>query len=445
MNTIEDRIRAAARAAADTVPPDSVPPLRLPAGRPSRFRRWRRDAQSSGVDWARSLAPVAAGLAVVAVVISVVTLTRTKGESSASSVTGTAAPGGVTPGPPISTYVRSGQVPLYYVAITSHGDPNVNPSYAVVQATVSGKTLATINPPATDSTIVAVTAAADDRTFVLSVQHWAPRGGDQAFEARTFYMVQLNSSGQPGPLTKLPMSVPSGGTVSGLALSPSGRKLAIAVEPNNNKKDLNLQELRVYTLGTRAVRTWKGDGLIGSGDTKSVSWTADERTLAFDWSSASSGGVRLLNVGARGGSLLADSRPQAFSPVPRAEQAGGPSPYPPACQQDLIITPDGSSVVCGAIQGIEHTSNGVDHGRDAVTEFREYSTATGKIVRVFGHWTFARIGTLAVNVLWSNSSGSLLIGVIPTTGTGRVGVISGNTFTPIPGQGNSTADQSGAW
>jgi hypothetical protein len=448
LNTIEDRIRAAARAAADTVPPDSVPPLRLPAGRPSRFH-WQWDSRSSGVVWAGRLAPVAAALAVVAIVILVVTLSRTASESSSS--TSTAAPGGVTPGPPISTYVRSGQVPPYYVAITSHGDPNSNPSYAVVQATVDGKTLATINPTA-GSTIVAVTAAADDRTFVLSVQHWVPRGGEQTFEARTFYMVQLNSSGQPGPLTKLPMSVPSGGTVSGLALSPSGRKLAIAVEPNNNKKDLNLQELRVYTLGTRAVRTWKGDGLIGSDpdDTKSVSWTADERTLAFDWSSASSGSassgsVRLLNVGARGGSLLADSRPQAFSPVPRAEQAGGPSPYPPACQQDLIITPDGSSVVCGAIQGIEHTSNGVDHGRDAVTEFREYSTATGKIVRVFGHWTFARIGTLAVNVLWSNSSGSLLIGVIPTTGTGRVGVISGNTFTPIPGQGNSTADQSGAW
>jgi hypothetical protein len=187
------------------------------------------------------------------------------------------------------------------------------------------------------------------------------------------------------------------------------------------------------------VRTWKGDGIIGnaSADPKSVSWTADERTLAFDWSSASSGGVGLLNVGARGSSLLADSRLQAKFPAP--------APRSPVCQEDMIITPDGSSVVCGAIQGIEHISNGVDHGRDAVTEFREYSTATGKIVRIFGPWTIARAGTAAVNVLWSNSSGSLLIGVIPTTGTGRVGVISGNSFTPLSGQGNSTADQSGAW
>jgi hypothetical protein len=429
MNTIEERIRAAARAAADTVPPDSVPPLRLPAGSPSRFRRGRRDPRPGAV-WVRRLAPVAAALAVVAVAVSVVTISRSRHAPVTS--TGTAAPGGVRPGPAISTYVRSGQVPPYYVAI--HGGPNVNPSYAVVQATVSGKTLATINPPTADGTIVAVTAAADDRTFVLSVQPRAPRGGDQAFEASTFYMVRLSSSGQPGRLTKLPMSVPTGALVTGLALSPSGRKLAIAVEPDNVKKDPNLQEIRVYTLGTGAVRTWKGDGNIGSGpaDTKSVSWTADERTLAFDWNSASSGGVGLLNVDAPGSSLLADSRLQARFPAP--------SPYGPACQNDLIITPAGSALVCGAIQ-----ANGVDRGRDAVTEFREYSTATGKIVRVFGPWTIASAGYLAVNVLWSNPSGSLLVGVIPTTGDGRVGVISGNTFTPLPGQGNSTADQSGAW
>lgn len=428
MNTIEERIRAAARAAADTVPPDSVPPLRLPAARLSRFRRGRRDPRPGAV-WVRRLAPVAAALAVVAVAVSVVTISRSSHAPVTS--TGTAAPGGVRPGPPISTYVRSGQVPPYYVAI--HGHPNVSPSYAVVQATVSGKTLATINPPTADGTIVAVTAAADDRTFVLSVQPRAPRGGDQAFEASTFYMVRLSSSGQPGRLTKLPMSVPTGALVTGLALSPSGRKLAIAVEPNNGK-DLNLQEIRIYTLGTGAVRTWKGDGNIGSGpdDPKSVSWTADERTLAFDWNSASSGGVGLLNVDAPGSSLLADSRLQARFPAA--------SPYGPTCQNDLIITPDGSALVCGAIQ-----ANGVNRGRDAVTEFREYSTATGKIVSVFGPWTIARAGYLAVNVLWSNPSGSLLIGVIPTTGDGRVGVISGNTFTPLPGQGNSTADQSGAW
>ena len=50
MNTIEDRIRAATRAAADTVPPDSVPPLRLPAerARPIAARASGRTSSSWG-------------------------------------------------------------------------------------------------------------------------------------------------------------------------------------------------------------------------------------------------------------------------------------------------------------------------------------------------------------------------------------------------------------
>ncbi len=51
MNLIEDRIRAAARAAAETVAPDSVPPLELPAARTRRFGRRRRGARSPRATW----------------------------------------------------------------------------------------------------------------------------------------------------------------------------------------------------------------------------------------------------------------------------------------------------------------------------------------------------------------------------------------------------------
>jgi hypothetical protein len=69
---------------------------------------------------------------------------------------------------------------------------------------------------------------------------------------------------------------------------------------------------------------------------------------------------------------------------------------------------------------------------DAQTGFIEYSTATGKVARVLGQWAFGRGGALA-DVLWSNTSGSVLIGVIPGGDNARVGVISGNEFTPLPG------------
>ena len=57
MNIIEERIRAATRAAGDTVSPESVPPLKLPAEYP-RADGWRR----------RWLVPVAAAAAVVVLI-----------------------------------------------------------------------------------------------------------------------------------------------------------------------------------------------------------------------------------------------------------------------------------------------------------------------------------------------------------------------------------------
>jgi hypothetical protein len=39
----------------------------------------------------------------------------------------------------------------------------------------------------------------------------------------------------------------------------------------------------------------------------------------------------------------------------------------------------------------------------------------------------------------------VLIGVIPNAGNGRIGVISGNTFTPLPAQVASSGAVTGTW
>ena len=475
MNTIEERIRAAARAAADTVPPDSVPPLELPAGREARFR-WRRPG-SPEVSRAGWLAPAAAATVMVVLAVSVLLASRATHEAAVAPSPAASASGAPEPGPPIASYVASGQVPPYYLAITSHGNPNFNPSYAVVRATASGKTLGTIEPPAPGGTIVAVTAAADDRTFVFSEQ---PRSSDQTFEPHAFYLVRLDSAGRPAPVTKLGMSVPRGQLVTGLALSPDARQLAIAVEPDNVQSDPNLQQVRLYTLATGAVRTWSADGTIGSGpdDARSMSWANDEQTLAFDWIGPNSGTmvVRLLDLGAPGGDLLADSRLATTLSSPEQGKAQVPTPTAPAtgpatalfptisvprvtatpaqpalaCQEDSVVTPDGSAVVCGAIEAIDQKTNRTANGvislkRGAETGFFEFSTATGKVTHILGRWTFANVGALSMNVLWSNASGSLLIAVIPTAGDGRIGVIRGNEFTPILAQSAGVSADSGIW
>ena len=46
-----------------------------------------------------------------------------------------------------------------------------------------------------------------------------------------------------------------------------------------------------------------------------------------------------------------------------------------------------------------------------------------------------------VGVLWSDASGSVLIGLIPDAGFGRVGVIQGNEFTPL----NASSSFAAAW
>ena len=146
MNTlqIEDRIRAATRAVADTVAPNSVPPLRLPADRLLRAR-----SGSLASVWGRWLAPMAAAAAVVAVAVAMVTVGRTANRAPVGSGgVPSARPGPVRMGPPISSYVASGRVPRYYVSIESHGNPNSHPSYAVVRATSTGAALETVVPAA---------------------------------------------------------------------------------------------------------------------------------------------------------------------------------------------------------------------------------------------------------------------------------------------------------
>jgi len=316
-------------------------------------------------------------------------------------------------------------------------------------------------------TVVAVTAAANDKTFILDEQPWvsSSSNADQSFEPRSFVRLSVGPDGNVSSLATLPLSVPAGQLMTGFALSPDGTKLAIAVQPDNNKREPDLTQVKVITLATGVTLTWTGNGTSGFGpdDARSLSWTANERALAFDWTASGPGvhtGVWLLNLETGGGSLLAHSREAvtlmnqasvAVAPLPTttrlADSTPPPDSTPPTCQEDSIITPDGSSIVCGAITALNETvkPNGGGLQRGAETAYFEYSAASGKVTRVLGHWTFGSVGALSVEVLWSNASGSVLIGVIPDSGGGRVGVISGNKFTPLHATVASEPSLSGAW
>jgi hypothetical protein len=156
---LEDRIRAAAQAAGDTVRPDSVPPLRLTAGenmtataisQPGRRFRW--------------IAPLAAAAAVIAVAVTAVTVSgATHAKSTTGGTTGVPSASGIV----VPAVTGPDGVPPYYVALNAHGNAVSAPVYAVVRATATGRALGTIQPSVPGGTIRAVTAAAGDRTFVL--------------------------------------------------------------------------------------------------------------------------------------------------------------------------------------------------------------------------------------------------------------------------------------
>jgi hypothetical protein len=414
MNSIQDRIAAATRAAAETVRPDSVPPLRLPEGRQDRTR-----ARSAWLGW---LAPAGAAIAVFVLVVGVVVVVSQHSRKSVP-VTGSA----------VAPYVTSGQVPPYFVALAATGTASQSPAIAEVHATADGRTLATVRPSVLGGTITAVTGAADHRTFVLAEQPWAKRSLQQR-QPCTFYLLRLGPAGQVSSLTELPMGVQGNATMRGLALSPDGRRLAVATQPAGAAV---VPSITVYKVDDGEARSWTADqpgATIGvePADARAMSWTADGRTLAFDLiTNGTTMAVRLLDVSAGGTDLMAASRQVVTwnlpggleQPVlPGATATGAFKPV-----GDPVITPDGSAVVTAAEQGKTQLAGNAIAWLTTRTAVQAYSVTTGKLARTFGI-AKTKPASFRAGVLWSDPSGRVVIGL--TTG-GRVAVITGTRVVPL--------------
>lgn len=435
MNVSADQVRAAARSAAGVITADKVPPLRLEES-PARNRRARRTRRRP---WIAPLATVAA--VAIVVVGSVVAARSGNGHSGnlSASRPGVSKPSVSKPSvskPSVSKQGASAgsyaSVPPYYVAVESS-------SLAAVRVTETGATLARIT---TSTPFVGVAGAADDRAFVLDAQNSIVGGTVQWVGQPAFYLLRLTASGAEQSYTRLSIpALPAGFVVAGLALSPDGSQLAIAADSGTITESAQL-EISVYTLATGAFRTWSTTGIFdsqapfgftGSGarGAQSISWAADSTTLAFDWENASrAAGVRLLDTAASGDSLIADSRVAATQPSPISvvqQERDGDVVY--SCLWNWIISLDGSGTICDYQMGSKDSN-------DTTSGFLWYSTSTGKLT-VISTFQTSKEGPGGDNSLyWVNSTGTTLIGGVGPVGGNRVGVITGDTFKPLPGIAN---------
>ncbi len=328
--------------------------------------------------------------------------------------------------------------PEFYVALELVGDgrccrpglPYAPLTQAVVRVTATGAALATLTAPRPYGTFIGVTAAADNRTFVLAAQEVAQLPLRMP-PATRFFLLRIDPAGRVlagrEPLTPLPIpEQPPGRAVSGLALSPDASRLAVTAGR------LMAPALHVFSLATGDERVWDGPRIgpgFGPGAAYgSLSWAADGQTLTLISSGAQpDSGVRLLDAVAPGSSLLASSR--LVLPTPT-----GPDHWSGNYWRQVMISADGQTII--AVLQIDAQRAG---GRTAgVTQkLVTFSASTGELLRTLNH---IPVHGGYQQVLWASPSAQLLIvsGTQPGPTVGSfnlghsAGTLSGGRFTPLP-------------
>ncbi len=476
MSREEHLIRSATHAIAATV--REVPPLRLEPdadetlspGAPAR-RRARGGGQRHWWSWG---APLAAAAAVVALAVSLLLIRDI--------------PNGGAVSPTPASSAGPGGAPRYYVALKDAPVKTKTPmaqlgsaQWGVVAGdSVTGKVLATFAPPA-HTTFQSVTAAADDRTFVVfavtsstgsflpGMKEGVPVAKSVATLTGSWYEVRLApGTAHPASLTRLPIEPwswpdsstyanPAPGQVIATALSQSGQELAVADYPDipqARNHTPNWHEVKVFSVATgRLLHDWTEDNATARMETvvaemmatvpvgtPSLTWIDNDRAVAFatsyDTANTVLGTVRRLDVsGPASGNLMADSTVIWSGTVPWNQSRGcfQVDGWPP------LISADGTTISCLTWDMPATTPGHVD--------FDTYPLMTGRPPTLNYRATIApgnKTGGLNASVLWVSPSADTLIvawggpGLKPAAGS-HFGVISHGKFTALPLEPNRAA------
>jgi hypothetical protein len=345
MPDLENLLREELQHEAQKVQPELLRPLQVPTRQPS---------------WRPRLLPFAAAAAVIAVI------------TAGALVAGlTAAHKPAAHKPAVSGSAPAG-LPRFYV--TTSSGPGGRGIQAVVRGSASGKVTGTVPVPSAipvewaDSGGTFVTAAADDRSFIIGVQ-----GGQEptkiGLDLRLFRFA-ISAAGKPGHLTELAAAPMRNETTEGIALSPDGKLLAVSLMRDSPADAVGA--IQVLDLATGATRTWTAPAhsvyIPGP-----PSWADGSRVIAFTWlRSTQSGlmsaprGIRLLDTAAPGDNLVAGT-----VIVPSGMVAAGSI-------VSALITPDGRDVI--VVTWRDLTPHASTH--TVIVQFAELQAATGRLVRL---------------------------------------------------------------
>jgi hypothetical protein len=465
MSREEDLIRSTTRAIASTI--REVPPLQLDPsadqlGSNAVAPRRRRGSGRPRRWWSWG-APLIAAAVVVALAVSLVLVKDIQNGGAVPEHPATATPSGPDGAPRYYAALKP-------VSLSRQAQLNGVQEAVYVSDSVTGKTLATFKPPAR-TTFQSISAAADDRTFVVfavtsSNGTFMPVKKNIATLTGSWYKLRLSPGAtHPASLTRLPIQAPSwpdssmGGSLAPgqiffSAVSGSGQELAVAdipAIPQAKKLTGDWHEVRIYSMSTgELLRDWTennpatrlGGVLTGTfatvpTGTSALTWIDGDRALALATSYDKGGTVtamirRLDMTGPANASLLTEGTVMWSGTLPWNQSKGcfNEGNWPP------MLSADGTAISCLTWDMPAKTPGHVDFdtyplvpGRQPVLNYRATILPEDKT------------GGLDASVLWASPSADTFIvawggpGLKPATDS-HFGVISHGKFTPLPLQPN---------
>jgi hypothetical protein len=316
-----------------------------------------------------------------------------------------------------------GGMPGYYVVVAGRE--------VVVRASADGHVTGSVAIPVPAGNAISPVggvpfAGADDRHFVIVVS----RGGDLPGVADvTLFQLTVSPDGRPGRPSQLTFGSTQGVPVTGAALSPNGRILALSLVHEFPAGPL-YGSVEVISVATGVARTWPGDSTRGYWPGVPV-WAGDGTVVVPWWHDTGHGmipaeitGVRRIALGSRG-SLAAAPLITFPAPVPGLESA--------------VIAPGGGEVITSSCRAGHHT---------ATAQVAELSAADGRLVRVLRTQT-ARFGNDAdaADAAFSQCQ------VLSVAGGGdhvlvqafAFGRIDNGVFTSLPGTTPRVLPVAAAW